>query len=86
MSDYRPIETAPRDGTVIEVLADGDGPFRMKWDAAFTNPLVGAHSGMWVHEKGAFTWDESRGHGPTHWREARPTQPPRSRAPIGRRG
>lgn len=69
--DWQEINSAPRDGTVIEVCAlDGDreGPFRMRWGEDVVNSLVGSHAGMWVSDRGGFTWDESRGFGPTHWR------------------
>lgn len=73
MSDWRPIETAPRDGSVIEV-ADPDeqeGPYEMRWNMAGFNPLVQAErGGIWEDPRGNFTWDESRGFGPTHWRPA----------------
>ena len=69
MNDFRDIATAPRDGTYIEVLADGEGPFEMRWDPAFRNFITGTHRGMWVARGNLFSWDESRGFGPTHWRE-----------------
>lgn len=65
------IETAPRDGTFIRVWAfdDGvvEGPFEMQWDENATNALVGSHKGLWITRDRGFTWDESRGAGPTHW-------------------
>ena len=45
------------------------GPFVMKYDLSCENPIVGSHSGMWVNKDNSFTWDSSRGHGPTHFRE-----------------
>lgn len=73
---WSPIATAPRDGTYVCVAAvdDGegppeftDGPYLMRWDAKGVNPLVGDVVGLWVAVGGTFTWDESRGAGPTHW-------------------
>lgn len=72
--DWREISTAPRDGTVIEVCALGEdrwGPFRVRFEPEGINPLVGAHAGLWACPFGKFTWDESRGFGPTHWRPLR---------------
>lgn len=69
----RLISSAPRDGTYIKVCAYDDGvvtgPYVMCWDKDYTNPLVGPHKGMWVSDFSVsrFTWDESRGFGPSHW-------------------
>lgn len=68
--DYRPIATAPRDGTIVDVLAEDCGPYRMKWNGAGVNPLVSLKAGIWEAVDGAFTWSEDRGAGPTHWRPA----------------
>lgn len=67
-NDYRPIETAPKDGTVVLLRADNEGPFLMYWDAALVNPLVGPEPGVWVLEGGGLTWcDRDPAVGPTHW-------------------
>lgn len=68
--DFRPIDTAPRDGTLVEVYADGDGPFVMRWNASGTNWLVSKQPGIWEAADAAFTWCEDDGMGPTHWRPA----------------
>jgi len=34
MSDWRTIETAPRDGTIIEVMDPDCGQFLMRWNTA----------------------------------------------------
>jgi hypothetical protein len=68
--DFRPIDTAPRDGSVIEVMSDdGFGPFEMLWNPAGHNPLVSTEDdGLWECPGGNFTWCEDAGMGPTHWR------------------
>jgi hypothetical protein len=68
---WRPINTAPRDGTFVEVMAD-DEPrsiYVMRWNPAGYNGLVQPEpTGIWESEGNNFTWSESRGFGPTHWR------------------
>ena len=68
MNDYRPIATAPRDGSLVDVMADDFGPYRMRWNPTGTNPLVLIEQGIWEAQDGSFTWCEDRGAGPTHWR------------------
>lgn len=66
--DWRSIDTAPRDGTPIEVRCDEEGPFEMYWDRAGFNPLVSSEYGIWMSAGRHFTWCEDSGFGPTHWR------------------
>lgn len=66
--DYRPIDTAPRDGTLIEVMDPDCGSFPMRWERAGHNPLVSTGLGIWMAEGGDFTWCEDHGCGPTWWR------------------
>jgi hypothetical protein len=66
--DWRSIDTAPRDGTVVEVMADGFGPYEMMWNREGFNFLVSSEFGIWEHTTGGFTWSEEYGGGPTHWR------------------
>lgn len=48
MTDYRPIDTAPRDGTFVEVAAPGEfGPFEMRWNSAGFNPIASLRPGLW---------------------------------------
>ncbi len=72
--DAKPIDSAPRDGTILELWAeDADGPFLMSWDPAMVNPLMRQTAGIWVsmYQGLPFTWDEQSGAGPTHWKPAR---------------
>lgn len=77
MSEWKPIETAPRNGTEIELTWMVDGKpqeiWPMAWNQFATNPLVQSHKGIWaMHDRrnGALliTWTESGDGGPTHWR------------------
>lgn len=75
MSDWQPIDTAPKDGTVIELTALDDGvPFEiwpMLWSATQRNGLFPGRVGMWVMSDGSLTWNaDLDGCGPTHWRPA----------------
>lgn len=70
--DYRPIETAPRDGTVIEVFAEDAGAFLMRWNPSGENCLVSKSPGIWECPGGNFTWCEDDGFGPEWWRPAVP--------------
>lgn len=63
----KPIDTAPRDGTLIVVTAEDEPLYKMSWNQFGSNPLVQAERGIWWGEGGGFTWSETRGHGPTHW-------------------
>ena len=70
--DYRPIDTAPRDGTFVEVACPGEfGPFEMRWNPAGFNPIASLRPGLWETRGGGLTWSEDRGGGPTHWRPIR---------------
>lgn len=40
MSEWRPIISAPRDGTLIEVMDDDAGRFAMMWNPAGQNPIA----------------------------------------------
>lgn len=69
--DYRPIETAPRDGTVIEVMTEETGGFAMFWNPEGFNPLVSRSCGIWECPGGTLTWSEDGGYGPEYWRPCR---------------
>ncbi len=69
MSKWQPIDTAPRDGTVI-TIGDDEENYRMFWDPEGRNEIFAPGVvGLWVSEGKNFTWRESAG-GPTHWRPA----------------
>lgn len=69
--DWRPIETAPKDGRVIDLTWLEDGIpaeiWPMKWDHSQTNGLFPGRVGMWVSLDGSVTWNDVD-NGPTHWR------------------
>lgn len=76
MSAWQPIETAPRDGTVVEITAlEDDGtPFEIwpaSWGHIQRNELFAPGViGMWIVTAMDMTWLEGEG-GPTHWRPLR---------------
>lgn len=67
-SDYRPIDSAPRDGRLVQVFHEDVGSFVMRWNATGSNPLVSTDPGIWEASDGSFTWCEDHGAGPSHWR------------------
>ena len=71
--DWRPIETAPRDGTIIEITSiEPDGEvfeiWPMRWDAMKENGLFPDVRGFWTVSDGSVTWIDAADSGPTHWR------------------
>lgn len=81
-SEWQPISTAPRDGTVIDLTWMENGRpqeiYPMRWNPFAENKLVQDHRGLWaMHSQinGALlvTWSEDYPDGaPTHWRLHRP--------------
>jgi hypothetical protein len=70
--DYRPINTAPRDGSIVWLIAEEyneDCPYPMFWNPSGFNPLVSSKPGIWELEGGGMTWCEEDPKGsPTHWK------------------
>jgi hypothetical protein len=66
--EYFPIDTAPRDGRVIEVMDPDTGAFNMRWNPQRVNSFVSPEPGVWEDPGGSFTWSEYDGAGPTWWR------------------
>jgi hypothetical protein len=72
--EWRDMATAPRDGTLIEVMDLDVGSFVMRWNPDGFNPLVSKRSGIWevAGQSPEFTWTEDNGLGPTNWRPYKP--------------
>jgi hypothetical protein len=77
MNGWRTIDSAPRDGTVIDLTwMEDDKPqeiWPMSWNIFAGNSLVQPHKGIWClrmpNGKIEATWSEyNDGGGPTHWR------------------
>jgi hypothetical protein len=67
-TDWLPIHTAPRDGTLIWI-SDMDGHTApMRWNAERENGLFPGVVGFWELSDGSMTWNEEGDLGPTHWR------------------
>ena len=70
--DWRPIESAPKDGSLVYLTWMLDGKpqemFPMRWGHIQRNGLFPGLVGMWVANDGSYTWNDSDPDGaPTHW-------------------
>ncbi len=66
-SAWRSMDSAPRDGTLVFVGADGEW-FVMRWNPIGSNSLVQPDPvGIWEASDDSFTWSEDGGWGPTGW-------------------
>lgn len=70
MSALQPISTVPRDGRPVYVTAEDEPEYLMRWNPKGFNPIASRSPGIWEDVRGAFTWSEDTGVGPTHWRPA----------------
>lgn len=79
MSEWQTIDTAPKDGSVIDLTAIEDNGelfeiWPMQWGHIQQNGLFPENTGMWVSPDGSITWNGSPDDGgPTHWRPASST-------------
>lgn len=72
-SGWLPIDSAPKDGTVVELTwmegSHAQEIWPMQWGHIQKNGLFPDRVGMWIVPDGSITWnDDERGGGPTHWR------------------
>lgn len=77
-NEWQPIDTAPRDGTEIELTWMENGKpqeiYPMRWNAFASNNLVQDGKGIWamhsrINNALLMTWCEQNPDGaPTHWR------------------
>ena len=80
MSDWQPIETAPKDGTKVDLTWMENGKPQetycgMVWNIFAGNPFVQAGNCIWAlhadNGKILMTWsDENPDGAPTHWRHS----------------
>lgn len=64
---WLPIDSAPRDGTLVLVMDEDVGAFVMRYSPLARNLLAQPGRGLWVAPEGEFTWSEHEGFGPSKW-------------------
>lgn len=73
--EKQPIETAPRDGTIIWIHHDDVGSFVCRWNPVGSNAIFQPEpTGIWEAPLGQFTWSEDEGNGPSHWWNLNPQE------------
>lgn len=73
---WETMETAPKDGSIVELTWMEDGVpqeiWVMRWDADRCNGMFPGRVGFWTTTDGNLTWNDDDPDGaPTHWRRPR---------------
>lgn len=64
----QPIETVPRDGTLVIIGHEDVGWFHMQWNPTGSNAIFQLEPvGIWETPDGSMTWSEAGGYGPAWW-------------------
>lgn len=77
MSEWQDINSAPKDGSIIQLTWMEDGQpqeiWPMMWGHIQKNAMFPGRVGMWIVPDGSITWNDDGGAGgPTHWRPLSP--------------
>jgi len=72
-ADWQTMESAPKDGTLIELTwmekGEPQDTWPMRWMHIMKNGLFPGKVGFWTTPCGSLTWnDENPAGAPTHWR------------------